>query len=78
MTEREREDESGRYTGTFADGDFLNAIRDVGGSASTAEVADAVGCDRRTAYVRLNGLEDTGDVESRMVGNSLLWSLVGR
>jgi hypothetical protein len=35
-----------------------------------------VGCDRRTAYLKLQHLEEEGTIESRKVGNALLWELV--
>lgn len=44
--------------------------------AGTSEVAEEVGCTRRTAYTRLKEIEDDGRVKSRKVGNSLLWSIV--
>lgn len=72
---RKRDRESGKYTGEFSDEDFLTAIRELGGSGGTTEIAEQVGCDRRTAYVRLNDLEDENAVSSRKVGNALLWSI---
>ncbi|QZA88822.1 HTH domain-containing protein [Salinarchaeum sp. IM2453] len=41
--------------------------------AGTSEIADEVGCTRRTAYTRLKSLEERGCAESRQVGNSLVW-----
>nr|WP_246084444.1 HTH domain-containing protein [Salinadaptatus halalkaliphilus] len=43
--------------------------------AGTSEIAETVGCTRRTAYTRLQTLESEGQVTSRKVGNSLLWSV---
>ncbi|DAC85259.1 hypothetical protein [Natrinema versiforme] len=65
-----RDDESGRFTPDFSDDDFLEAIE---GGATTSEASDAVGCQYRTAYARLNDLEDEGRVTSRKIGNTLLW-----
>ena len=75
MPSRDRDDESGKYTSVFQDDDFLDAIRYLGGNAGTTEVADKVGCDRRTAYVRLANLRENNILSSRKVGSALLWSL---
>lgn len=75
MGERDRDEESGKYTTEFGDEEFITAIEDLGGSASTTEIADSIDCDRRTAYLRLKELEDGDDISSRKVGNSLLWLL---
>lgn len=39
-------------------------------------VADAVGCQYRTAYARLHDLNDAGRVTVREISNSLLWEAV--
>lgn len=68
----ERDDSSGQFTPEFSDRDFLDALVD-SGSGTTTEIAEAVGCEYRTAYARLGDLDDDGRVSSRKVGNSLLW-----
>lgn len=73
MADRDRDEETGRFTTEFQDEDFIDAITELDGSASTSEIADFLDCDRRTAYLRLNKLEDKGHISSRKVGNSLLW-----
>lgn len=73
MAERDRNEDTGQFADEFEDLDFIEAIEEQGGSASTTEIAEIVGCDRRTAYLRLNELEEAGDVSSRKVGNALLW-----
>lgn len=75
MADRDRDEESGKYTTEFEDEEFIAAIEDLSGSASTTEIADSIGCDRRTAYLRLKELEDEEHISSRKVGNSLLWIL---
>ncbi|RZV10496.1 hypothetical protein BDK88_1664 [Natrinema hispanicum] len=75
MTGKDREEESGRYTTSYPDSDFINAIQTLGGMAGTSEIAESVGCTRRTAYTRLQSLESEDQVASRKVGNSLLWSV---
>jgi CRP-like cAMP-binding protein len=71
---RQRDAETGRYDETYPPETFVEAIADLGAS-STTEIAEHVGCDRRTAYVKLTGLRDDGEVSSRKVGQTLLWSL---
>nr|WP_284011077.1 HTH domain-containing protein [Halomicroarcula sp. YJ-61-S] len=43
--------------------------------AGTSEIAEEVGCTRRTAYTRLQSLEADNRVSSRKVGNSLVWTV---
>lgn len=70
----ERDEDSGQFTPTFSDEDFLEAVREEE-LPTTTEIADAVGCKYRTAYERLKDLEKQGKVRSREVGNSLLWTI---
>jgi GTP-sensing pleiotropic transcriptional regulator CodY len=73
MTDRDREKETGQFTTEYTDDEFIDAIEQSDGGATTSEVADIVGCDRRTAYIRLSNLEKKSVIHSREVGNSLLW-----
>jgi predicted ArsR family transcriptional regulator len=61
---------------THPEEDYLDAIREHA-PASTKEVADAVGVTRQGADYRLRKLEEDGKVESKMVGNSLVWMVAG-
>lgn len=70
----ERDDDSGQFTPSFSDEDFLDAVR-AGDLPSTSEIADTVGCKYRTAYDRLNQLKDDDELASKKVGNSLVWML---
>ncbi|GGM40031.1 hypothetical protein GCM10009006_21440 [Haloarcula argentinensis] len=70
---KDRDKESGKYTTSYTDSDFVDAIRRLDGMAGTSEIADEVGCTRRTAYTRLKSLDENGEIESREVGNSLVW-----
>lgn len=70
----ERDEDSGQFTPTFTDEEFLSAVES-SDLPTTSEVADVVGCKYRTAYARLGELEDEGAVTSRKVGNSLVWML---
>lgn len=60
----------------YDDEAFVEAVR-TREPASTAEVAEAVGCTRRNADYRLRQLREDGTVESKLVGNSLVWLLAG-
>lgn len=68
-------DDSGRYSETYPLEEFIDALDDLGGSAGTQEVADAVGCKYRTANAKLHELEEGGRVTARKVGNAYLWML---
>jgi hypothetical protein len=70
---KDREEDSGKYTTSYPDSDFIDAIQTLDGMAGTSEIAENVGCTRRTAYTRLQSLESEGKVSSRKVGNSLVW-----
>jgi len=70
---KDREKDSGKYTTSYPDSDFIDAIQTLDGMAGTSEIAENVGCTRRTAYTRLQSLESEGKVSSRKVGNSLVW-----
>jgi len=72
---KDREEDSGKYTTSYPDSDFIHAIRELDGLGGTSEIADTVGCTRRTAYTRLKNLEDQGQVSSRKVGNSMVWTV---
>ena len=73
MVNDERDEDSGKFEEKWADEDFADAIRDFDGAAGTADVADAVGCPHSTAYHRLDRLRDDGRINSRQVGNAVLW-----
>lgn len=77
MPGKDREEESGKYTTSYADSEFIEAIQQLGGMAGTSDIAEEIGCTQRTAYTRLKSLEDQNKIKSRKVGSSLLWSLSG-
>ena len=52
---------------------FLEAIE--AGNKGTSDIADAVGCKRRTADYRLRKLQKEGKVTGEKIGRSLVWSL---
>jgi hypothetical protein len=72
---RERDEESGRYTESYPPERFLKALAALDGMASTQEVATEAECEYRTTYEKLVGLEDSGEITSRKVGNARLWSI---
>jgi predicted transcriptional regulator len=71
----ERDEDSGQFTAKYPAEDFLEALRELGGAGSTADVADVVGGPTRTAHYNLSKLEDSGEIDSRKVGNARLWTL---
>lgn len=75
MTGKDRDHDSGKYMTTYADEEFLRAIREVDRLAGTADVATAVGCSRRTAYTRLKAIEADGRIKGHHVGTSIVWSI---
>jgi CRP-like cAMP-binding protein len=74
MGDRDRDEATGRFTEEYPPKEFLNALAELG-QTGTTDISDYVGCDRRTAYLRLKSLEEDGEVTSEKVGNSLLWDL---
>ncbi|WP_157224710.1 winged helix-turn-helix domain-containing protein [Natronococcus occultus] len=69
---KDRDEESGQYTETVTDEEIAEFVRNSNG-LTTSEVADEFDYERPTAYRRLKSLEESGDVQSRKIGNSLLW-----
>lgn len=74
MNERDR-DSSGRFKPEVSDEEILDAVRNHE-PAGTSEVGDAVGLARQNADYRLRQLEDEGRIESKKVGQSLVWTLL--
>jgi len=72
MTNPERDSESGKLTEQYSDEDFLEAVAELE-PASTGEIAEAVGCSRRNADIRLRKLEEANEIQKKKVGNSLTW-----
>lgn len=46
---KDQEEESRKYTTSYPDPEFIDAIRTLGGMVGTSEIAETVGCTRRTA-----------------------------
>jgi DNA-binding MarR family transcriptional regulator len=75
MGDRNRDEDSGRFSEEYPQDDFIRALEELGASGTT-DIAEYVGCDRRTAYLKLQTLEEKGDIESQKIGNALLWNLL--
>lgn len=73
MTEDERTD-GGRFRPEHGDREYLQAVSEHE-PAGTAEVADALGVTRQNADRRLRSLEDDGQLTSKKIGTTLVWSL---
>jgi len=72
MDDRDRGEGRGKFTEEYSPQEFLEALAELGPSGTT-DISDYVGCDRRTAYLKLKSLEEENEVKSKKVGNSLLW-----
>lgn len=68
----DQNDETGKIRRKYPDSAFIDAVSEHT-PASTSEVAQSVGCSTDNAYRRLKRLEGAGEVQSKMVGNSLTW-----
>lgn len=72
MGGRERDEDTGKFTEEYPLEEFLQALEEIG-PAGTTDIAEHIGCDRRTAYLKLQSLEEENEIQSRKVGNALLW-----
>jgi predicted transcriptional regulator of viral defense system len=70
----DRDPESGQYQASHEGHEFVKAVAREGDIATTADVADRVGCAHRTALMYLNDLEDEGRIESTKAGRAKVWS----
>lgn len=74
MGNRKRDEESGKYTEEYPLEEFIEALEELG-QAGTTDISEYVGCDRRTAYLKLQSLEEDDEIESTKIGSALLWKL---
>ena len=70
----DRDAETGKYQASHEPHEFVKAVAREGDIATTADVADRVGCAHRTALMYLNNLEDDGRIDSVMTGGTKVWS----
>lgn len=69
----DRDSDSGKFTEVFSEEEFLQAVRDID-NATTARVAETVGCSYDLAYRRLNELADEEKINRSKVGSSFIWT----
>ena len=69
----DRDDDSGKFTEKYPREAFLQAVNTLD-NATTAQVADEVGCSYDLAYRRLMGLEEEGKITQTEIGSSFVWS----
>ena len=74
MGNRDRDKNSGKFTEEYPREEFISSLEELG-SAGTTDISNQIGCDRRTAYLKLKSLEEEGEIKSKKVGNALLWEL---
>ncbi len=74
MGNRDRDKNSGKFTEEYPREEFISTLEELG-SAGTTDISNQIGCDRRTAYLKLKSLEEEGEIKSKKVGNALLWEL---
>lgn len=75
MGERERDDETGQFTDKYPPEDITSVIRDLGGTAATSEIADALNANRNTIYKKLQAMETDEMIVSRKAGGIRVWSV---
>ena len=68
----EDRDEEGKYSETYSDSDFIEAVRELP-VASTQNVAEEVGCSYDLAYRRLGDLFEEGQLKREEVGSSFVY-----
>lgn len=68
----ERDEKSGKFTEQYPREAFLQAVENIE-NATTAKVAEAVGCSYDLAYRRLNSLADEGELTRIEIGSSFVW-----
>lgn len=73
---KDREEESGKYTTSYPDSDFLDSIHQLDGLGGTSEIVEVVGCSRRTTYTRFQTLEKESDIVSRKIRNAIVWTIL--
>lgn len=74
----ERDEQSGKFKQKYDPEQVIEAVREQGGSATAAEVADRLDAPRRSIHTRLATLHDDGRLGKRNVGPSVLWMLADR
>ena len=68
----ERDEDTGKFQEEYPKEAFVDTLDNLD-SATTSEIAEAVGCSYDLAYRRLNRLAEDELVRKEKIGNSLLW-----
>ena len=68
----EQDGETGKISQKYSDEQFIEVVKN-SSPASTSEIAEGVVCFSDNAYRRLKALEEAGEIDSKMAGNSLIW-----
>ena len=71
----DRNEDSGKFTEQYPTEEFLSAVKEID-NATTAEVADLVGCSYDLAYRRLNELSEDEKITRMKVGSTFICNLV--
>lgn len=71
----DRDKDSGKFTKQYPTEEFLSAVKEID-NATTAEVADFVGCSYDLAYRRLNELSEDEKITEMKVGSTFIWNLI--
>lgn len=66
-TDRKRDEETGHWRPQWSDEAILQAVKDVGGFATSGDVHRALGCSYETARRRLKELVEAGELETMEV-----------
>lgn len=74
VADENRDPETGRYTARFSDEELLAFVASQE-PIGTGDIADEFDCSQPAAYKRLQTLEESGDVASRMIGGNRVWML---
>jgi len=72
VSPRRRDEQTGKFTEQYSRAEFLAAIIETE-TATTAAIAEYVGCSYDLAYRRLQTLEEKGEVTQIDIGGSFLW-----
>jgi len=71
-----RDESTGRYQAEYLDEEFIMAVKEVDGPATTQEVAELVGCNNATANRRLTSLAERGELDRIKKSGVILWTIL--
>lgn len=73
MGNDQHDPDSGRFKAKYHGEDFLAALAEFDGGATTSEIAEALDAKYQTAYHHLTQLKEDGRVRVREIGGTFLW-----